>query len=62
MAKISSAFKCLICNQPLNFPNDTDITDFIILMLQFYKMHNLCENLSVKKDKVIQAAKRKVKG
>lgn len=45
-AQISSNFSCMVCKQNLNFPNDLDITSFIILILQFYKSHGLCENLA----------------
>lgn len=45
MAKIASSFKCMVCKQPLNFPKDTSIVDFVIMLLQFHKMHDLCENL-----------------
>lgn len=45
MAKIASSFKCIICNQPLNFPNDISIIEFVIILLQFYRTHDLCENL-----------------
>lgn len=45
MAKVASSFHCIICKQKLNFPNDTQIVDFIILILQFYKIHETCEGL-----------------
>lgn len=45
MAKISSAFKCLLCEEPLRFPQDTDIVEFQILFLQFYRTHDRCEKL-----------------
>lgn len=63
MAKINSSFQCMICKQPLNFPNDIGIIDFVILLLQFYKNHELCENLEPKKEKpeIKQAVRRKKK-
>lgn len=48
MAKIASSFKCLLCNQPLNFPNDISIIEFTIILLQFYRNHELCESLGNK--------------
>ena len=48
MAKVSSHFQCMICKQRLNFPNNVEIVDFIILVLNFYKIHGLCESLEPK--------------
>lgn len=36
----------MVCKQPLSFPNDIGIADFVVLMIQFYKIHDLCENLA----------------
>lgn len=66
MAKISSSFNCMICKNPLNFPNDIDITDFIIVLLQFYKTHEACEKapaqITSKKEISMKKTKRKKKG
>lgn len=66
MAKIASSFKCLICNQPLNFPNDISIIEFVIILLQFYRTHDLCENLAkpktLEKDKEQGKLRIKKKG
>lgn len=43
MARISSAFKCMVCEKKLEFPNNLQIVDFVILLLQFYKDHDICE-------------------
>lgn len=48
MAKIASSFQCVICQQYLNFGKDIEMTDFIILLLQFHKIHTLCEMLQSK--------------
>lgn len=60
MAKIASSFKCIICKQPLNFPQDVSITDFVILMLQFYKVHELCESLENKEKAVTEPVVKKI--
>lgn len=59
MAKIKSSFECLVCKQPLDFPNAIDIADFIVLFIQFYKIHNLCENLEKKKTPAKKVATNK---
>jgi len=43
MARIRSSFVCMICSQPLNFPNNIGVVEFLILILQFYNAHELCE-------------------
>lgn len=66
MAKIASSFKCLICKQPLNFPENIGIVEFIIIMLQFYKTHELCETLEnrdfEKKDVKVKSKQRRKRG
>lgn len=47
MSKVSSHFSCILCKQKLNFPPNTNITDFIILILQFYKNHEICEQAEI---------------
>jgi hypothetical protein len=63
MAKISSSFKCILCKVTLHFPNDISIVDFIILILQFYKNHEICESqISMNSaEKVQEKKKRKIK-
>lgn len=53
MAKIKSYFRCMICEQPLIFPDDMGIIDFIIVILQFYKNHEICEIMSLKQEELI---------
>lgn len=43
MSQVKSHFSCVICKQVLNFPPDTSIVDFVILFLQFFKSHEICE-------------------
>ena len=57
MAKVSSSFKCVICKEPLNFPNNTGIVDFMILILQFYRDHDRCEKLEAEFNKTKEVAK-----
>lgn len=45
MAKVQSSFLCLICKQPLDFKDNIDIVDFMVMLLRFYKTHDLCENI-----------------
>lgn len=61
MAKIASAFKCILCKEPLNFPNDISIVDFMILVLQFYKNHEVCEAAPPVVEKKIKAVVKRKK-
>lgn len=56
MAKIKSSFECLICEESLNFPNSVEIADFVVLLIQFYKAHQVCERLEKKKTNVKKIA------
>lgn len=47
MAKVSSYFKCLVCNHVLNFPDDTSIVAFTIAFLTFYRDHDNCERIEL---------------
>lgn len=59
MAKISASFHCMICKQKLNFPDNLDIVEFMILILQFYKVHGLCESVqSIEKKEIKQKGRR----
>lgn len=48
MAQIKSHFKCQVCNEILKFPNDTNIVEFMIIMLEFYRTHDKCESILLK--------------
>lgn len=61
MAKIASSFKCLICKNPLNFPNDISIIEFIVMLLQFYQTHEVCEQKLLKNPPITQADIKAVK-
>ena len=58
MAKISSSFKCMLCKEPLNFPNNISIVDFMILVLNFYKTHDQCE-IDASQNKIDSKLKKK---
>lgn len=45
MAKLSLSCKCMVCKEPLQFPNNAGIVDVNILFLQFYVSHDKCEKL-----------------
>lgn len=45
MAKVASSFKCMICQQRLAFPDNCQVIDFMILMMQFYRDHERCESI-----------------
>lgn len=49
MARVKSHFKCMLCNQVLHFPKDIGIVDFMVLILQFYKNHEICEQSEIER-------------
>ncbi len=44
MAAIKSSFACKICDVEMALPkNNLDMLDFIAILIQFYKNHDICE-------------------
>lgn len=59
MAKVSAAFQCLVCKSPLQFPQDIDIIQFMIHILQFYRVHEICDVDNKAQPKAVVVAKKK---
>lgn len=64
MARIKIAFECVDCHELLQVPANSDVVDFIVAELVFYKKHNnsCSPEVSVqKKVEKISVKKRRAK-
>lgn len=43
MAKVACSFRCMICEDRLQFPDAIELSYFLILIQKFYEKHDLCE-------------------
>lgn len=63
MARVKVGFECVDCHELLQVPANSDIVDFIVAELVFYKKHNACSpDVSVeKKSAKISTPKKRVR-
>lgn len=63
MARVKIGFECIDCKELLKIPENSDIVNFLIALLEFYRDHNKCypDKVASGKDSQISAAKKRVR-